>query len=178
MRSGVFGEFSDPKSALSAIAALQSSGHAGLEAFGPYPVRALEDALRRPRSKIPRVTFAAALMGIVVGYGIQSYTNAVAYPLNVGGRPLHSGPTQIPITFETCVLFGAAATVLGLVVAAGLGSLWHPVFEVDGFESASIDKFWVAADASDPAFDRAPIEVAMRTHGATRVEWLEAQSNA
>ena len=57
----------------------------------------------------------------------------------------------------------------------GLPELWSPVFEVEGFERASIDRFWVGVDARDPRFDRAAVESALAELGASRIGWAGAR---
>jgi hypothetical protein len=107
----------------------------------------------------------------------------VDYPLNVGGRPYHSAPAFIPITFEMAVLFAATAALVSAIVLGGLPRLWHPVFEVDGFERATIDRFWLAVCAGDAAIDPAlaPAEARARAvqalggAGALRVVWPDPE---
>jgi hypothetical protein len=140
-----------------------------LEAYTPYPIRALEPLLEIKRSFIPKVVLAMALLGASSAYTIQWWCAAVAYPLNVGGRPYHSGPAFIPITFETGILFAALTSFTLPLLLAGLPRLHHPVFEVDGFQSASVDGYWVAVSADDPGLDRARAEVELQTLGAKRV---------
>jgi len=102
----------------------------------------------------------------------------VDLPLDIGGRPLHSAPAFIPITFEMTVLCAAATALLSALVLGGLPRLWHPVFEVDGFERATIDRFWLAVDPGDPAIDRARDTAALEAAGALRVVWLPDDGGA
>jgi len=97
----------------------------------------------------------------------------VDYPLDVGGRPLHSAPAFIPITFEMAVLFGSLAALISAIVLGGLPRLWHPVFDIDGFERATIDRFWLAVEAGDGALDRDRDTAALEGAGALRVIWLD-----
>jgi hypothetical protein len=77
----------------------------------------------------------------------------VHYPVNVGGRPLNSWPSFIPVTFELTILFAALTTVLGMLALNGLPRPHHPVFSVPGFELASRDRFFLLVPHYDPRFD-------------------------
>jgi hypothetical protein len=52
------------------------------------------------------------------------------------------------------VLGGAVAAFVTVLWGGGLLRWWDPVFEVDGFESASVDRFWLEIRGIDPHFDR------------------------
>jgi hypothetical protein len=170
MNSGLMGEFETPEAIVDAVKRLRARGLTQLDTFTPYPLPELDEALGVTRTRaIPAAVLAAALTGAAAAYLIQWWTSAVDYPLDVGGRPLHSAPAFVPVTFETAVLLGALAAFVALLIAARLPRLWSPVFEVEGFESASIDRFWVGVDLGDPGFSRRAIEAAMRDAGALRV---------
>jgi hypothetical protein len=172
---GVMAEFGSAEELLHAVARLREMGLRKLEAYTPYPIRALEPLLEIKRSFIPKVVLAMALLGAVSAYALQWWCAAVAYPLDVGGRPYHSGPAFIPITFETGVLFAALTSFFLPLVLAGLPRLHHPVFEVDGFESASVDGYWVSVSASDPGLDRARAETELLRMGAKRIVQVEGK---
>jgi Protein of unknown function (DUF3341) len=172
---GVFAEFKSAKELLRAVEKLREVGFRKLDAYTPYPIRELEPLLGIKRSFIPKVVLAMGLLGASSAYMLQWWCSAVAYPLDVGGRPYHSGPAFIPITFETGILFAALTSFILPLVLAGLPRLHHPVFEIDGFESVSIDGYWVALSADDPSFDRARAEIELQGLGAKRVVQVEGK---
>jgi hypothetical protein len=94
--------------------------------------------------------FIAGLLGGIVSYAIQWYANAYAYPLDIGGRPAHAVPAFIIPTFEGIVLSAALAAFVGFFLVTRLPQPWHPVFEIDGFERTTIDRYWLAVDPADP----------------------------
>lgn len=167
-------EFARVSEAAEAVKRLRTVGLHDLEAFTPYPSHEVEEALELPRSYIPRACLGGGVAGAAAGYAIQWWTNAVDYPLDVGGRPLLSIPAWIPATFEGAVLGAALATALAMLVAARLPRLWQPVFEVEEFERAGVDRFFVRVAVGDHA-DRTGIERILRSAGAVRVEPLPVE---
>jgi len=167
MREGVLAEFAEPVRLVAALGALRRSGHADLDAYTPHPVDGIDTALGTPRSTLSRFTLAGGILGALTGYLGQWWITAVDFPLNVGGRPLHSAPAFIPVTFELTILFGALATVLGFFLRARLGSLWAAVDEAGVLQGAAVDQYWIAVGASDGA--RPSIEKELMELGARRV---------
>jgi ActD protein len=168
----VIAEFASGSDLLAGIRALRDAGVSRFDAFTPYEVAGLEELLGVRRSRLTWIALASGLAFGGGAYLLQWWINVVDYPLNIGGRPYHSAPAFIPITFEMTVLFASAAALLSAIVLGGLPRLWHPVFEVDGFERASVDRFWLAVGAGDAALDRQRDTAALVGAGALRVEWL------
>ena len=164
---GVMGEFVSPEALLAAVDRLKELGYTRLDAFTPYPVKALEEKIAK-RSPVGWLMLGAGLAGAALGYGVQWWCAVVAWPLNVGGRPVHSAPAFIPIAFESAVLFASVAGFVAFVALCRLPRLHHTTFEVEGFESASVDKFWIAVDVLDDAWHPELKDELVRL-GATRV---------
>jgi ActD protein len=140
---GLLAEFGDAESLRSAAAAATAAGYRRVDAFTPMPVEGLAEALGKTYTRIPAITFLGGLVGGISGYALQYYVAVIAYPLNVGGRPLHSWPAFIPVTFEMTVLCAALAAVLGMLALNGLPRPHHPLFNIDEFKLASRDmKRW------------------------------------
>lgn len=154
MRSGLLAEFSEPEGLVAAIRAMHDEGYDRLDAYSPFPLPDAEEALHVPRTRLPYVIFAIGIAAAGGAYFLQWFLVAYLYPLNAGGRPPHMPLAYIPITFEMGVLFAAFAAFFGFLARARLVRLWEPVFEVEGFERASIDRFWLEVSADDPLFDR------------------------
>lgn len=169
MRDGLLAEFETSDQLLAAIRELRERGLGRLDAFVPYPIPGLDEALGLSRSRIPAYALVAGAVGAATAYFVQYFTSSVDYPLNVGGRPPHTPLMFVPITFELTVLFAALAAFLAVFLLSGLPRLWHPVFEVDGFERATIDRFWLGVDSRDPQFEDANGTSLLRELGALRV---------
>lgn len=166
-------EFDSGPALLGGVRAARDCGLSRFDAFTPYEVDGLQEALGVRRSRLTWIALAAGLVGGGGAYFLQWWINVVDYPLDIGGRPYHSAPAFIPITFEMAVLFAASAALISALVLGGLPRLWHPVFEIDGFERATIDRFWLAVDHGDTALDRDRDTAALMAAGALRVVWLE-----
>jgi hypothetical protein len=167
--AGLLAEFSTPEAMVAAARELVAAGLERMEAYTPYPVPAVESVLCLGRSPVARQAFIAGLTGAVFAYALQYYLMAVDYPVLVGGMPPHSGPAFIPITFETTVLFAGVTSFISVFVLSGLPRLWHPVFDVPAFLSASIDGFWLEIDPSDRRFDEGRCTTVLTRCGATRI---------
>jgi hypothetical protein len=152
---GLLAEFRDANALVEAAARVHGAGYRRLDAYTPFPVEGLAEVLGFHERRLPMVVLAGGLAGAAAGYGLQYWVSAIAYPLNVGGRPLHSWPAFIPVTFELTILVAALAAVLGMLALNGLPMPYHPVFNVPRFALASRDRFFLLIEAADPRFDRA-----------------------
>ena len=162
-------EFETPEALARAARRLREIGVRRIDAYSPYPHAEIERALQLPRSTLPRAVLAGGVVGALIGFGVQWWCNGFDYPLDVGARPLLSAPAFIPITFETTVLVASITAFVGFFVKARLPRLSHPIFEVRGFESASVDRFWLSIDTSDPRYDAASTKKTLEESGAARV---------
>jgi hypothetical protein len=140
-----------------------------VEAYSPYPLDELPEALGLGRTWIGLVVLVGGVLGGAAGYALQVYVSVAAYPLNVGGRPLHSWPAFVPVTFELAILGAAVAAVLGMLFMNGLPQPHHPLFNVPGFARASQDGFFLAVEAVDPRFDLRKTRVVLQAAGALSV---------
>lgn len=151
---GLIAEFSSRRQLIDAVEQARAAGYRGMEAYTPYPIEELNEALGHHHSRLPLIVLLGGVFGALAGFGLQYWTSVVAYPLNVGGRPLNSWVSFIPVTFETTILFAAFAAVLGMLALNRLPMPYHPVFGVRRFKLASRDRYFLALDARDPLFDK------------------------
>ncbi len=153
---GLMAEFRDPNEVVAAARRAYQAGYRRMDGFSPFPIEELSEALGwRTRGRLPKLVLAGGLLGAGGGYLLQYWVSVHAYPLNVGGKPLHSWPAFIPITFELGILFAAFAAVLGMLWLNGLPRPHHPVFNAPNFALATTDRFFLCIEAADPLFDRA-----------------------
>ncbi len=150
---GLMAEFRTADQLLAATQRTRAAGYRKIDAYTPYPVEGLAEALNFRHTHISLIVFIGGLLGAVTGYALQYWTMAVDYPINVGGRPLNSWPMFVPVVFELTILFAALFAVFGMLALNGLPMPYHPVFNVERFLRASRDRFFLLIDGSDPKFD-------------------------
>jgi ActD protein len=151
---GVMAEFETPTAVVEATREAYAAGYRRMDAFSPYPIEELTDALGIKHTKLPLLVLIGGIVGCFGGYALCTWVSAAAYPLNIGGRPLNSWPAFIPVTFECTILLAAFAAVFGMLALNGLPEPYHPVFNVDSFEMASRNRFFLCIEARDPMFGR------------------------
>ena len=150
---GLMAEFENPTALVAATERAHHEGYRCMDAYSPFPIEELHEALGMHHSRLPLIVLIGGIVGGVGGYSLQYWVSAVAYPLNVGGKPLHSWPAFIPVTFECTILVAALSAVLGMLALNGLPQPYHPVFNVPRFALASRNRFFLCIESKDPKFD-------------------------
>lgn len=169
MGERVFAEFAGAEELAAAVRELVRRGTGELEAHTPYSTHPVRAALGRRRSRLSYAIGAAGFLGAALAYGIEWWTVGEDYPLNVGGRPPHMPLAFVPIAFEMGILSAAFTAFFGVLVAGRLVKLYDPSFEIDGFESSTVDAFWLALPLPAQKDEAAELEAALRELGARRV---------
>jgi len=151
---GVMAEFDNPTALVHAARRAREEGYRKLDAYSPFPIEELSDALDLHHNKLPLIVLLGGITGGILGYLMQYYVTVIYFPINIAGRPLHSWPAYIIITFEVTILFAALSAVFGLLGLCGLPMPYHPVFNAPRFALASRNRFFLCIEATDPMFDR------------------------
>jgi Protein of unknown function (DUF3341) len=149
---GILAEFADADDLVAAAREVHAAGYREVEAYSPMPVEGLAEALGFRRTRLPLVVLLGGIVGCLSGWALQYYTNVIDYPLNVGGRPLNSWPSFVPVVFEMTVLVAALSAVLGMLAMNGLPRPHHPLFGIPQFDRATQDRFFLCILARDPNF--------------------------
>ena len=152
---GVMAEFDTGQALVDAARKTIAHGYSSVEAYTPVPIEELNDIIHRKRTVLPKLVLAAGIAGMATGFALQYWASVIAYPMNVGGRPMASWTTFIVPSYELTILFAALTAAIGMVVLSGLPQPYHPVFNVDRFSRASSDKFFLVIESSDPKFSGA-----------------------
>jgi hypothetical protein len=152
---GVIGEFEKPEQLVHAAAKIREAGYRYFEAYSPFPVEGLPEAMGMRRNLVPLITLLGGLAGGLGGFGFQYWVAVIAYPQNIGGRPLNSWPAFIPVTFELTILCASLCAVFGMLALNGLPQPHHPIFNAHRFTHASADRFFVCIQARDKKFQLA-----------------------
>ena len=150
---GLMAEFDDPSSLVAATERAHHEGYRCMDAYSPFPIEELHEALGAHHTRLPLIVLIGGMCGCIGGYALQLWASAVAYPINVGGKPYNSWPAFIPITFECTILAAALSAVLGMLALNGLPQPYHPVFNVPRFALASRNRFFLCIESKDPKFD-------------------------
>jgi hypothetical protein len=166
---GLLAEFPDSESLTEAARRAREAGYRKMEAYSPFPIEELPEALGYGRTGIAAIVFTGGVIGALGGFFMQYYATVIGYPLNVGGRPLNSWPVYMPVTFELTVLVAAVSGVIGLFLLSGLPMPYHPLFNVPRFGHASQDGFFLCIETEDPKFDREVTKRSLRELGALEV---------
>jgi Protein of unknown function (DUF3341) len=149
---GIMAEFDSASDLVAAARKTHEAGYRKIDAYSPFPVEELAEAIGFQKNRVPLVTLIGAMIGGLSGYLMQYWIAAVDYPVNVGGRPYHSWPSFIVVTFEMTILFGGISAVLGMLALNGLPMPYHPVFNVPRFVMATKDRFFLIVFSTDPKY--------------------------
>ena len=172
---GLLAKFSNPEALVVAARRTTQAGYRQFDAYSPFPVEELADAMRLKPSILPYAVLGGGITGGLLGFLMQVFATAIDYPLNIGGRPLISWPAYIPITFEMVILLAAFGGVIGLFVVARFPQPYHPVFNVEDFQKhGSRDGFYLGIEARDPKFDLENTRKFLEDQGAILVSEIEA----
>jgi len=171
---GLLAEFDSPTAIVSAAEKTYEAGYRSIDAYTPFPIEELAEAIGFRKNSIALVVLVSGLIGGLSGLGLQIWTSAIAYPLNIGGRPLISWPSFIPATFEMTILLAAFGAVLGMLALNGLPMPYHPVFNAPRFELASRTHFFLCVESKDPKFDPVTTRQFLLSLGANEVSDVES----
>ena len=170
---GIMAEFQAPEQLVTAARAAYAAGYRRMDAYSPYEVEGVAEAIGFRKTRVPLIMLLGGICGALVAYGMQWYSAVISYPLNVGGRPLHSWPSFVPITFELSVLFAAIAGVCGMLALNGLPRPYHPVFNAPEFKLASQTRFFLCIEADDRMFQAKRVRDFLRSLGAEKILEVE-----
>jgi hypothetical protein len=151
---GLAAEFGDSEALLEAARQAHAAGYTRMDAYSPFPIEGLDEAVGFKGTKLPWVVLVGGLTGLGLGILMIWYATIIDYPILINGRSYFNWQTSIPIFFEITILFSAFTTAIAMVVMNGLPRPYHPMFNVPNFERASRDAFFLAIEATDPKFDR------------------------
>ena len=170
---GLLAEFDSPAQLVAAAKRTHEAGYRRIDTFSPYPIEEAWEAIGHHDKRLSKIVLGGGITGMLAGIGLQEWVHNIAYPLNIGGKPLNSWPQFVPVTFELTILFAALSAVLGMIILNGLPEPYHPVFNVARFEHASRDKFFLLVESADPKFDRAKTLDFLKTLDASEINEVE-----
>ncbi len=150
---GLLAEFDTPTELIAAAKAAYGSGWRRLDCYTPYPVEEAAEAIGFHSNRVSLVCLIGGLMGLAAMFGLETWASVLAYPLNIGGRPLYSWPAFIVPAYEWTILFAGLSAAFGMLAMNGLPAMYHPLFNSPSFRNgATTDKFFLCLEANDPKF--------------------------
>ncbi|MDT5270127.1 MAG: hypothetical protein QOH49_2313 [Acidobacteriota bacterium] len=170
---GLMAEFDNPTELVEAARQTYDAGYRRINGYSPFPIPELWEAIGFHKTRLPLIVLIGGILGGLAGYFMMYYMEVIDYPINVGGRPFHSWPSFIPITFETTVLGAALACIFGMLALNKLPQPYHPVFNAERFALATRDRFFLVIEARDPKFDHDKVLEFMNTLNAKEVVDVE-----
>ncbi len=171
---GLLAQFASPAALYHACERVRDAGFTRWDAHSPFPVHGLERAMGLRRSILPWIVLVTGVTGAAIGFGLQWWVHASAYPLVISGKPYFAWPAFIPITFELGVLFGALGAVISMFGLNRLPMHYHPLFHSKIFERVTDDAFFISIESWDPKFDATATRTLLESLGATHVELVES----
>ncbi|WP_027168534.1 DUF3341 domain-containing protein [Mesorhizobium sp. WSM3224] len=171
---GLMAAFADPEALIDAARGMRERGYRRMDAFSPFPLEELDGILEIPKTRLPWAVLVGGITCAALVYALIWYSVEVDYPINVGGRPLHSWPPFVVIAFEAGILGAAFAGFLGVLVANGLPRYYHPVFNAESFTYARGGRFYLLIEATDPKYRKSVTKRQLTRLGAEIVEEIEA----
>ena len=68
---GLMAEFESPNDLLAAAKRAHAIGFRKLDAYTPFPVEGLAEAIHVPRNRLPRFVLIGGIIGCLAGFGFQ-----------------------------------------------------------------------------------------------------------
>ncbi len=170
---GIVAEFATAAALVTAARRTRAAGYRRVDAFAPFAVEELPEALELAPSRIPFVMLGGGFAGAAAGLGMQYYASLSAYPMNIGGRPLNAWPAFIPAAFELIILCAVLGGLGALFFTLRLPAVYHPVFNHPDFRRASRDGFFLCIEATDRQFEPHRAELFLRTLAPLSVQTVE-----
>lgn len=171
---GLVADFSSPDKLMAAIAAARQAGYTKMEAYTPFPIHGIDDAMGAKPSILGYLVLIGSATGLALAVGLQWWTGTIAYPLVIAGKPLFAIEPSVPIIFELTVLLSAFVAVFGMIGLNGLPRLYHPIFNYTGHKGVTDDRFVLVIEASDREFDALATRDFLAAQGADKLELIEA----
>lgn len=160
---GIMAEFDTATQLVDAANQVRLAGYTKTDAFSPFPLHEIDEALGIKRSILPLLVFGGGVMGLLTGIALQVFVHYIDYPLNVGGRPYISIPSMVPPAYELTILLAGFTAVFGMLFLNGLPRPYHPVFNVPRFALATREKFFLIIEAADPKYDHDEVKAFMES---------------
>jgi mono/diheme cytochrome c family protein len=168
----VLGLFDTPEALMEAVPKLKARALGRLEAYTPYPVHGLDEALGLRRSPLGGMVLVMGVLGVLTALLFQAWMSGIDYPLVTGGKAPTAWQAYVPIMFEIMVLFATFTAGLGMLLLLNrLPFFGHPVLQSKAIRGITRDRFALTVEA-EAGFDPESARSALEAAGAVEIEIL------
>ena len=167
---GLLAEYANPAKILRAAKLVNRAGYKKYDAYSPFPIHGMDDAMGLKNSKLGWIVLSHGLLGFAGGLTLQIWTSSIAYPINIGGKPFVNIPSFIPVTFELTILLAAFGAVFGMFFLNNMPKHYNSLFNSDKFARVTNDKFFICIEADDDMFSHEETIKLLKEAGATDIE--------
>ncbi|MEL6330171.1 MAG: DUF3341 domain-containing protein [Planctomycetota bacterium] len=173
---GMIAVFDDPPTVYHAAERVRDAGYRRWDLNSPFPIHGIEEAMGVKTTRLPYLVFGAALTGVAGAWLMQQFMNNWDYSFVVQGKPEGAWEPFLPIMFELGVLLSAFTALFGMLAFNGLPRFNHPLFNSDAFLKSSDNRFVIAVEADDKAFDPEQTRELLESVGASEIEIIEDEA--
>ncbi|MEC9092787.1 MAG: DUF3341 domain-containing protein, partial [Planctomycetota bacterium] len=174
---GLLARFDNPHALVEGCDQARRAGYTKMDAFSPFPVHGIDDAIGIQRTKLPLIVFCVGLMASGLGIFLQWYTNFFhhnglfpGYDFMISGKPMFSLPANIPVVFEVIVLLSAFTAFFGMWALNGLPKFSNPLFRHSEFKRSTSDGFFLFIEKQDSSFNETGTKDELLQWGAETVD--------
>ncbi|MFK8113842.1 MAG: quinol:electron acceptor oxidoreductase subunit ActD [Rubripirellula sp.] len=166
---GIVAEFDSVDTLLAACRRVRDAGYEKTDAFTPFPVHGIDNALGIKPTKLPWIVLVCGLAGTCTALAMQVWMNGIDYPYIISGKPYISLPAFMPVAFELTILFASFGAFFGMWALNGLPRFSNPIFTNPRFDRATDDTFFLYIDSKDERFDTAGVEQLLGETGGEHI---------
>ncbi len=135
---------------MDAVREVRRNGYKVIDAYTPFAVHGLDQAMGLKPSRLTWVCFFCGMAGALGMLWFEYWVGAIAWAIDVGGKPWNSLPSNVPVAFETAVLLAGFGSVFALLAVSRLfpGKQAYPLCD-----RATDDRFILVLDEADALAD-------------------------
>lgn len=170
---GLLAEFDTPADIMHAAEKIRDKGFTRWDVYTPFPVHGMDGAMGLGNSKVGWFSFIGGVSGFALGMLMIWWTNAVDYPIIVGGKPMFSPHGAFPPSYELTILLGSFGAIIGMLVLNRLPRWYNPLFKNRRFAQVTHDKFFLVVETADPKYSESEIRKLLESAGSKHIELVE-----
>jgi len=167
---GIVAEFSSVDALLAACRRVRDAGYEKTDAFTPFPVHGIDEALGIKPTVLPWIALGGGLSGTVIAFAMQIWMNGIDYQYIISGKPFISLPAFTPIAFELTILLASFGAFFGMWALNKLPRFSNPLFTSPRFDRVTDDGFFLYIESKDERYDESGVRRLLADCGGEHVE--------